>query len=252
MAYKRVKMEENKLLEVLESIGLTNNEAVVYLELIRAGKSSAGEISRRIMIHRTNIYDILNKLLKKGIVDQTTIDEKQIFYPVNPEDLLDYHKQKENELKKIIPEIKKIQNKPQEDVKVTISEGLNSVKNIILSQLDIGETIYGYGTSDEAIEMLEGFLKEFHRTRTERKIAFKRIYGIDSIRRVNQINSLEYAEARYLPSSKSKVSVSICGDKVFIFVWETPFSVIVIKNKSIAEAHKHNFEILWNEAIMPH
>ena len=39
-------MEEDKVIDVLESIGLNKNEILVYLDLIRIGKSSAGNISK--------------------------------------------------------------------------------------------------------------------------------------------------------------------------------------------------------------
>tara|TARA_Y100000296_G_scaffold84834_1_gene119224 strand:+ start:10164 stop:10352 length:189 start_codon:yes stop_codon:yes gene_type:complete len=62
-------MEENKVIGVLESIGFSKNEISIYLDLIRIGKSFAGDISKRTEIHRSNTYDILEKLLEKGIVD---------------------------------------------------------------------------------------------------------------------------------------------------------------------------------------
>ena len=107
-------MREDDISDVLESIGLNKNEVIVYLDLIRVGKSSVIDIAKRTKIHRSNTYDILEKLLKKGIVDQSIDNEKKFFYPIDPKDFLDYHKQKEIELLRIIPEIEKIQNKPRE------------------------------------------------------------------------------------------------------------------------------------------
>ena len=242
-------MKENNVKDVLESIGLNKNEILVYLDLIRIGKSSAGDISKRTKIHRSNIYDILEKLLKKGIVDQIIENERKVFYPKEPGDLLNYLKQKEDELKKIIPEIENIQNKPKEERKVSITEGLNSVKNIILNFLDSKKPIDAYGTPKEAVEILGGFILEFHKLRIKKKIPMRHIFGADSLKRVRELNEMEYTKARYFPSSySSKISTNICCDKVVLILWDIPVSAIVIENKQVAETYKNYFEILWESA----
>jgi sugar-specific transcriptional regulator TrmB len=241
-------MEESKIISTLKSIGLRRNEALVYLDLIRAGKSSAIDVSKRTKIYRSNTYDILRDLRKKGIVDQSIENEKKFFYPVNPKDLLDYHKQKGEELKEIVPELEKIQNIKKEERRVTISEGLNSVKNIFNSLLETKKPICVYGTPKEAVSLLRGFLDEYHKIRIKKKIPLKIIHGVDLIQRIKELNKLELTEARYLPQSNSNISTRICCNKVVIIIWETPVSAIVIENKSVADAYRHNFEMLWDEA----
>jgi len=242
-------MEEDDIIKELESIGLSKNEVIVYLDLIRVGKSSVIDVSNRTKIHRSNTYDILKKLLEKGIVNQSIENEKKFFYPIEPSNLLGYLKQKEDSLGKIIPAIESIQNMPKEERKVSISEGLNAVKNILLNFLDLKKPLDVYGTPKEVVDLLGGFLNEFHRLRIKKKIPIRHILGVDSIKRVRELNEMDYTEARYFPSSyNSKISTNICGDKVVLILWETPVSAIVIENKSIAKAYKNYFEILWKEA----
>ncbi|MDP7520635.1 MAG: helix-turn-helix domain-containing protein [Candidatus Pacearchaeota archaeon] len=242
-------MEEDKVIDVLESIGLNKNEILVYLDLIRIGKSSAGNISKRTKIHRSNMYDILEKLVKKEIIDQITENEKKFFYPKEPRDLLNYLKQKEEELEKIVPEIEKIQNKPKEERKVSITEGLNPVKNIIMQFLDSEKSIDVYGTPKEAEDLLGGFIPEFHKLRIKKKIPMRHIFGIDSLKRVRELNEMEYTEARYFPSSyNSKISTNICCDKIILILWDMPVSAIIIENKQVAETYKNYFEILWESS----
>jgi len=116
-------MEIEHIFKVLESTGLTRNEIIIYLALIKLGKSSALELSKETKIHRPNVYDLLEKLLKKGIIDQSNENGKKFFYPISPSDLLDYLKQKEQELEEIIPEIEKIESLPEESERVSLSKG---------------------------------------------------------------------------------------------------------------------------------
>jgi len=243
-------MREDDISDVLESIGLNKNEVIVYLDLIRVGKSSVIDIAKRTKIHRSNTYDILEKLLKKGIVDQSIDNEKKFFYPIDPKDFLDYHKQKEIELLRIIPEIEKIQNKPREEMRVTTSEGLNSVKSIILHLLDDKEIIYKYGTSHHILNTLgEGFVNEFHRIRIKKEIPLKRIFNIKSINRARELSTMPYTEVRYIPSFKSNISTSITGNRVVIIIFEMPVTAIVIESKSVADAYRNDFNLIWEEAL---
>ena len=101
-------MENEEIILSLESIGLSKNEVIVYLDLLGVGKSSAGDISKRVDIHRSNVYDTVEKLIKKGIITQTFEENRKVFYPISPKKLLDYFKQKEYDLetnKEILPRL---------------------------------------------------------------------------------------------------------------------------------------------------
>ena len=54
--------------ETLLNLGLSRNEAKVYLCLARTGKKKASEISRAVSLHRTETYRVLKGLEKKGLV----------------------------------------------------------------------------------------------------------------------------------------------------------------------------------------
>ena len=50
---------------VLEHIGLTHNESIVYLTLIKEGTSKSGEILKNSGLNSGKIYEILESLKKK-------------------------------------------------------------------------------------------------------------------------------------------------------------------------------------------
>jgi len=54
--------------ETLFKLGLSKNEARVYLYLARTGERKASEISKALSLHRTETYRILRDLEKKGLV----------------------------------------------------------------------------------------------------------------------------------------------------------------------------------------
>ena len=242
-------MEENNIKEILESIGLNKNEVIVYLDLIKAGKSSVRNISKRTRIHRTNVYDTLEKLKKKSIIKEGLEENKKIFIPVNPKKLLSYLKQKEYSLQKIIPEIEKIHNKPKQQRNITMIEGISAFRAELNLLLDLNEPIFAYGIPKDAPDSLGGFIHDFHKRRISKKIEMKHIYNRAANKRVRELNKLDCTEARYLPSIfDSRITTLICGDKVMLIFWEDPVSTIIIENETIAKTYQNYFEIIWREA----
>ncbi len=241
-------MDKDKIYSVLHSIGFNSNEIHVYLNLLSSGKASPSEVSKTTQIHRSNTYDILEKLHEKGIVDKSVENDKKYFSPIDPDDLLDYLKQKERELESIIPEMNKLQNTKVETERVFLSEGMNSVKNILNHLLDYNSPISSYGIPKESIEILGGFIEEFHRKRIKRKIPFRAVYDSKSISYVKKLNKMDFTEARFYPLKHPQVSTIVCSDRVITIIWNSPITVINILSERVAETYSDYFEILWKES----
>ncbi len=54
--------------EILETIGLSPNEAKIYETLLSTGETSVSEIATKAGVHRRNVYDALNRLVDKALV----------------------------------------------------------------------------------------------------------------------------------------------------------------------------------------
>lgn len=59
-------MDTKNLIDYLVAFGLTGQEALVYLELFRSGKSTGYEVSKATGISRSNAYKALEGLTDKG------------------------------------------------------------------------------------------------------------------------------------------------------------------------------------------
>ena len=105
----------------LLEIGLTEGEAKVYLALSKLGSSTVGPVVKESGVAYSNIYDILNRLIEKGIVSFIVKSKTRYFQACSPSNLLDYldkkekkmHEEKEN-LKKILPELEKDTSRSRE------------------------------------------------------------------------------------------------------------------------------------------
>lgn len=72
-----------KLKEFLSSMGFGRNEIEVYVALVGLGASSVLDISKKVKIHRSNIYEALEKLFEAGLVLKVDKPKKNLFRPAS-------------------------------------------------------------------------------------------------------------------------------------------------------------------------
>lgn len=242
---------EEKVTEVLKSIGLKESEVNVYLDLIKNGESSALEISKRIKIYRTNVYDTLGRLLQKGFIREMVNENRRMFEPINPAKIKDYMHQKEKEVENIIPKIQNLYLQKQDEESVSMSKGVFALREALSDLLKHEKTIYVYGAPKKAVDLFgEGFLEEFHKERISKQINMLHIYNQHAQNRIDKLNKMEYTEAKYLEKEYDYAATTvICEDTVLMIVFGNRPSVIKIKNKDIAQSYSRYFEIVWGSAI---
>jgi len=230
----------------LKSLGLTKNEAEVYFTLLKIGSSTASQISKEVKIHRTNIYDSLQSLIKKGLVSYILKEKTKHFQPTDPENIKKLITEKENQLNQIFPKISSLYSQTSNKSYARIYEGVNSFVNILYNFLEYKQPILVYGIPKIAPEMMKFYINQFHKTRIPKKIVMKHIYNFENKERIKYLNKMPYTEARALPSKyDSNVSTNICGDEVVLVIWSEIPKTIQIINKEIADSYRNYFEILW-------
>ena len=86
------------MIKQLEDIGLTNGEARVYKSLCEIGVSSVGPICDASKVHRSIIYQILEKLMAKGIISYIIKDNTKHYQAAPPNMLLQFVEDEQTEL----------------------------------------------------------------------------------------------------------------------------------------------------------
>jgi HTH-type transcriptional regulator, sugar sensing transcriptional regulator len=88
------------LVKTLCDFGFTTNQAKVYLSIIKFGANNVGRISKQTQLHRQDIYKILPKLEKKGLITKT-IDKPFLIEAIPVEksldNLIEHERKKANE-----------------------------------------------------------------------------------------------------------------------------------------------------------
>ena len=92
-------------LEILRKIGLSDGEIKVYSALLDLGPASVNSVHERTGIERRNIYDILNKLIERGLVSYMTENKRRTFQASHPSKIINYIEERKSELDNVKKDI---------------------------------------------------------------------------------------------------------------------------------------------------
>jgi len=240
--------------EDLIELGLNRNEAKVYLSLIKFGRADAHQIIKDTKFHKNIVYDNLDKLIDKGLVNYIIEDNKKIFVLSNPSMIVELfnEKLKEVEEKKkkaeiVANEISKISKQVKFKQEAVIYRGVKGIKTYYKETLNGGDYVV-FGAPQESLEIMgETFWKNYNLKREEKKIKVKMIFN-PSIKKYGEGIKGKYTEIRYFKQDfEPMTETHIQGDKVGILVWSEEPILFFIKDKHVADSYLKFFESMWKE-----
>ncbi|MBI5398931.1 winged helix-turn-helix transcriptional regulator [Candidatus Woesearchaeota archaeon] len=233
--------------EQLRELGLTDNEVRIYLLLLKQGTMNPSEISKKLGLHRGYIYDALERMQEKEVVNSILKDSKKYFQATSPENFIELLKLRMENFQKIIPDLMKIAEIKKEEVKVELHKGKRVyrtlLKDMILS-LKKNEEAYLIGIDEEVLitEVEPIYLKQYLNTIKSKNIKEKIL--IKKGRKKFRSPNLQYKELdeKYI----GKTAQIIYNNKIAIFILGTPYYLIIIEDREVAETYKKQFNLLWN------
>lgn len=235
---------ENQVTKVLENLGIETREINIYLALINKGTLTALQISKKIRIDRTTIYDILERLIDKGIVSYTIKNKTKHFNALKPKELLIYFKEKYSSLEKILPELNKLASQKKEEIKCELFQGREGLKTILKDLIDTKKDYKAINIRKEYEEILEYFYEQG----VLNLDAFK-VKEIAIVEKGQRFQKLKRGIYKYLDKKLiSPVTTLIYKDKVAFFIWQQPYFAIRVENKTFSKAQKEYFDLLWKIA----
>lgn len=225
--------------KILEDIGLTRLEAKVYLVMIDLGASLAGKISAVANLHRRTVYDILERLVEKGLARYIKKNNRKWYEPVEPGKLMALVTDKQSRLKEMIPDLEAKYSFVKEKQETVFLKGKAALKGLFSDQLESKEILV-LGASAEADKVVKYFFPHYDKERIKRKISMKILMNHDFVHKIPS------SQAKKLPKAfSSDVAINIWDHKVAIILWKSEPMAIMIKNKDYAEGFRKYFELIW-------
>jgi sugar-specific transcriptional regulator TrmB len=246
-------MPNNETYELLK-IGLTEGEAKVYLALSELGSSTVGPIVKESKVAYSNIYDILNRLIDKGIVSFITKNKTKHFQAAPPTNLLEYLNNKEKEiteqktaLKKVLSKLEALQQgKQTQEAEVFLgTKGLKTAyEKLIKNSSGDNEILYFNIYKEEYAEQFDLF--------------YKSISELSKNLKNRGIVNKEYKKSWYAKQAKFlniklvdfpiPGNIDILNDRVLITSWSPSVTAILIHSKTVANNFRDYFNEVWQTA----
>ena len=246
-----------KKIGILREFGLTEKQAKLYLLLIKLGSAKSGILMKKLDIYSKTTYELLNKLMEKGLVGYCIKSGVKYYKAVDPEKFMDLIKEQEQQLKirkkqfyKILPELKKISLLAKKEQDVNIFSGKQSLKTIFEDTLKKSKSqLLIFDGGGYFKKTFPNYSELWHKKRVKKKIRLKLLWNKQLKTKKPYVHKYAYTNLKYLPKEFDNPAPAIIyNNKVALIIWsEKPFAIL-IESKEIYKTYKSYFNMLWDIA----
>lgn len=240
----------------LLQLGLSDNEAKVYLSVLENSGSTIPSLALETGLSRGTVYDVVEKLKVKGFLNEIKKGKRRRLVTENATNKLysvldakhaELQKSKKA-VEKILPTLNALGKqdfKPQ--IRIYESEkGFRKVWDEIFSS-DV-KTFLSIARVETYVKFMgEEFLTEIQERKTKLGMTSRAINEDSDRAQKMKLNDPKYArETRLAPKEfRFPSSEIIFGDKIAMFSTREENIIVVIESKDFAETHRAYFEMLW-------
>ncbi len=246
-----------EITNLLENIGLTKSEIKVYLALLELGSSSTGPVVEKSGAASSKIYEVLEKLMQKGLVSFVIKGGVKHYEAASPKRLVDYLKEKEKTIQEqtksveaLLPELEMKQAMTENKSETLVFKGLKGAQTAfdnILSSCKKSDELIAMGFSD-VDETFQNFLIRFHKKRVKHKINFRAVFGPSLQKMVKVLDAMLRTKVKVVPQMGNTVATLVYKDTV-LFSMPKDRLWIQVTNQSLADTMRERFEGVWNQKI---
>lgn len=240
----------------LEALGLTRNESITYMTLLKIGPSKTGELLKTSGLNSGKIYEILDSLKSKGLVSETINNNIKIFTAAPPQQLQTYLDQKkeqiakqEEQVKTLIPELGKLRDTKLAQKRIVTYTGFRGIITAAeeaLAQTPKGSEIISLGISD-INDWSQNYWVKWERMREEKQIRARYILS-EKGNIYKDLQQVRDMQVKFLELD-TPVGIDIYGkDIILILHYQEPISVTMIHDEHTVTTFRSYFEVLWQTA----
>ncbi len=254
-------MYENEL----QKLGLTSGEARVYSSLLNLKSSTVGPITKKSGVAYSKIYEVLQRLIEKGLVSFIIKDKTKYFQAIEPSRLKDYIDKKREEIEEnqeilhdLLPKLNSlISEKNKQESEIFLGEkGVMTAYDVLLSRAknnSLLRFLYMHNPlyDEKVYEFYYGRVN-YNFKRIDSVIKEKNIKWIGIISKSNVGKKLgrppKGIDQRYV-SFPVPGNIDITDDAILITIWSSSKPMgILIQSEEVANSFKEYFDSAWKLA----
>lgn len=233
--------------------GLTDKEMEVYEFLLKNSNKNAVDIALKVGMQRPNVYDLLQKLVSKGLVSYNLKSRIKFYSAVHPKKLKEIHESNIDELKikrkqvdEFVSNLSGIINSSDSFLEIKHYEGLKGMRTVLMEALEQTKK-----TKKEmlVIRLNDADLPSLDKNYTERFFNFRRKNKIKS--RYLMLKDTRFYEDKLVKKKilsdnyRSEVGVYIYGNVVSFWFFPKRDLILAVESKELADTFRNYFEVMW-------
>ncbi len=244
-----------KIASQIQSIGLNDKQATVYVTLLFLGPSRVKTVAEQTGIKRPTTYLILEELTEMGLVSQSQEGDAKIVVAEPPEaierfldDKIDEYHNRKKEFSTLSKTLSEFQNLSSHNApKVRFfrgKEGQTAATRYVRSHSKKGSTIYSLSNLDENIRLLPTKVKENPGFRVRRGINSRIFYSSNNEKLPTDKKLLRESKKVNFPIS---ADINLQEDFAVIATYDDSERLqIIIESKPIVEALRQLHKLAWD------
>lgn len=241
------KIYNNMLKELIENYNFTEKEAKVYLACLELGRSRASEIGKKGGLNRITAYEVLKRLIQKGIAQSVTYSNVQSFKVISPEQLVTKIERQANLARKQMPELALIASKDKNKPRINYFEGKEGIRLLYEESLNCQDKlILNIAHPQNLFEIIgQDFFDEYVKKRIRRKIKVKVLLP-DLSENKKFTTKSTWREIKFFDYKKFPVpnEILIYDNKVMLLSFSAVIGV-VIDDVDISKSIKALWKMVW-------
>lgn len=251
--------------DVLDQVGLTEKEALVYEILLKNGQQGIKEILPQTSLKRGDLYNILYSLRDKNIIEESHKHGKIQFRPADPykvKEYIDNQKQRFVEassmISSILPLMLSEYNLSVAKPSVRFGEGVEGLKKIYdeLNQSKTKELLLFRSIYDNDTPEYDRLVKHQVEKQVELKIKTRALTPLSEMTKETFLNldKTRLVERRIIEREKFSLPAEILvwDNTVALISLKTKIIATIVENKDIAQTFKTLFEFIWESSTNYH
>lgn len=243
-------VSDQKIITLLEKIGLSEKESLVYLAALRLGETTAIEIAKKSNIKRSTVYTVIESLKKRGIMAETFKGLKKKFVAESPQNLQQILDDNRELLQEHLPALLNIYSFPSTEKGLKSAEGAEGIRNalnLMLSDLEVGDYYYVIVNFEDLHALLPKFMPKFLERRSKYNINLRTIVQDGEIGRNYKKNEKFYNDTvKIFPKDMHFSANIVLTPHRVILPQLMPYTgVIIIEDNQVIQTIRQLFEITW-------
>jgi sugar-specific transcriptional regulator TrmB len=242
-------MKQDALRHVLESVGMEEEEALLYLAGLALGCAPASAYAQKTKMNRVTAYNHLERMVQSNHMTQIVKNKTKWYTPISPDQLL---VETQNNTLALDRSLSDLHRKPH----VRYYEGMEGIRHIYNNTLTAKSEIRNFANSTIIRNFWKEYDAEYVAQRVERGIFLKGIAPDDALgRRVHGMDKENKREIRLVSAVDFPLNgeINMYDNKVAIINFSTdPDDIfgVIIESKEVADTQNHIFEMAWRYAIL--